>query len=389
MQSLKPIIAIILDTRYPNKDELYPVKLRATFRVIKKGKSVSVQDYFHLKVHANEVDFKAAKDKPKTKHQSAIRQKIVAAEGRANEILDKRTIVNPELFKRLYNAVGKLESVRPVFEQKIKELEKEGRIGSVTIYSAVKNSLPAELTFYEITPEWIRTYAHGRSATTAAIYLRHIRAIYNKAIALGSINADLYPFGRNGYTIKKTKARKIALSEVDKNRLLKLTDKAVDMWMMSYFCYGLNMTDILSLKVKDLKDDVLMISRGKTGNDLVIPVRTEVKEIILRHGNKTLNPNEYVFPVLTHGLTPRQRKNRIKDFTKEVNAGLKLVQEKLKLDVKLTTYTARHTFAMMALRKGASKEFIQDALGHSSITTTENYLSGFDIKAKKAISAKL
>jgi integrase/recombinase XerD len=121
---------------------------------------------------------------------------------------------------------------------------------------------------------------------------------------------------------------------------------------------------------------------------LVIPIRAEVKEIILRWGNKTLDPESYVFPILKDGLTPKQMKTRTKDFTKRVNTGLKKVGELLGLK-KLTTYTARHTFSMMARRKGASNEFIQNALGHASMSTTETYLHGFEVEEKRAISDKL
>jgi len=37
----------------------------------------------------------------------------------------------------------------------------------------------------------------------------------------------------------------------------------------------------------------------------------------------------------------------------------------------------------MLLRKGASVEFISESLGHRDIKTTQNYLAGFDLQAKK------
>ena len=154
------------------------------------------------------------------------------------------------------------------------------------------------------------------------------------------------------------------------------------------------MADIANLKIKDLHDDLIVIERAKTidtadGRLLAIPLRPEAKAIILRHGNKSLNPNDYVFPILSPGLKPMQVKNRVKDFTRKVNAQLKKAQEKLKLSVDPKSGNARHSFASLALEKGASKEFIQEALGHSSMDTTEQYLSGFGVKMKKAIGAKI
>lgn len=413
MHQLHPVVSVVLDTRRANKKKLYPVKLCATFQVIKAAKKIWVQKYYPLKVHCSKADFAATKSNPRTTRQKDIKIEIVKAQAKANQILKSHTYVNIELFETLYNSAGSLQAVGSVFDLKIEELKKEGRIGSADIYRGAKNSIlrfSPDLTFSEISPDWIRKYStwlqshkDGEetvtvSPTTIGIYLRHLRAVYNLAVRMRLINADMYPFGRGGYVIKKTKSRKIALSEVDKNRLLLIHDPelrlAVDFWLMSYYCYGLNMMDIALLRVMDLRDDIIIISRHKTmntdsGNELVIPIRKEVKEVILRHGNKTLNPKDYVFPILSIGLTPSQVKYRVKDFTKRINKGLKKVQEKLNLEIRLTTYTARHTFAMMALRKGASKEFIQEALGHALPATTESYLSGFDIDAKRAISDKL
>lgn len=431
MHNPKPTISVVLDARRAKKsqtkEKLFPIKLRATFALTTKGHKKWIQKYYHVRdsetgqpIYVSKLDFAAIKGGTiRTNALRKIKTEMIDAESRAEGILKSHSVVNMELFERLYEGSGGLQDVTGVFDLKIAELVRDGRIGSRDMYRGVKNSIikfSGGVSFFEITTDWIRKYAEwlgsheevdrngekrtvNNSSTTVGIYLRHLRAIYNLAIDKRLINRDLYPFGRGGYAIRNTPARKIALSEADKNRLLSVMDPelrhAVDFWMFSYFCYGLNMTDILLLKVGDLQNDVIMIGREKkkftdrSGKQLVIPIRKEIKDIILRWGNKTLNPNDYVFPVLTPGLSPSQIKDRTKDFIKSVNAGLKKVGEKLKLDVKLTTYTARHTFATMALRKGASKEFIQDALGHTSMMTTESYLAGFDVDAKRVISEKL
>lgn len=405
----KPIVSIMLDTRKEATGKgLYSIKLRATFSKIVKGEKVWYQKYYSLKRYVSRQDYEVIRKGPRTYIQKEIRKEMIGAEEKANRILDSHSFVTEELFDRLYNGAGNLEGVAGVFDIKISELEKEGRIGSKDLYSAVKNSMlkfSGGVTFPEVTKAWLNKYAAwiqshddvSNSPTTAGIYIRHLRAIYNLAIELKLVNRDLYPFGKGGYLIKKSRARKIALSEVDKNRLLLISDPelkyAVDMWTLSYYCYGLNTADIALLKVKDLKDDLLIIGREKTkntdsDNGLVIPIRQEVKDIILRWGYKTLNPESYVFPILEPGLTPKQMRSRTKDFTKRVNTGLKKVGELLGLE-KLTTYTARHTFAMMARRKGASDEFIRNALGHALQSTTDAYLDGFDVEEKRAISDKL
>gem|GEM_PF-6643223 len=59
---------------------------------------------------------------------------------------------------------------------------------------------------------------------------------------------------------------------------------------------------------------------------------------------------------------------------KKVNAGLAMITSVIGMS-KITTYTARHTFASLALHKGdMSREQIQKFLGHASASTTEAYL---------------
>lgn len=63
--------------------------------------------------------------------------------------------------------------------------------------------------------------------------------------------------------------------------------------------------------------------------------------------------------------------------------------QKIGLNKKATTYVARHTFSTILKRSGASTEFIQEALGHSDIRTTEHYLDSFEKETKKDFSLRL
>ena len=59
------------------------------------------------------------------------------------------------------------------------------------------------------------------------------------------------------------------------------------------------------------------------------------------------------------------------------------------IDKPVTTYYARHSFATVLRRSGASTELISESLGHSNIKTTANYLDSFDDEVKKQIQSKL
>ena len=54
------------------------------------------------------------------------------------------------------------------------------------------------------------------------------------------------------------------------------------------------------------------------------------------------------------------------------------ISKELKIENKTNTYAARHTFSTVSKRKGVPTSFIKDALGHASVSTTENYLGSFE-----------
>ena len=45
---------------------------------------------------------------------------------------------------------------------------------------------------------------------------------------------------------------------------------------------------------------------------------------------------------------------------------------------RISTYTARHSFATVLKREGANIAYISESLGHQDLKTTENYLASFE-----------
>jgi site-specific recombinase XerD len=60
-----------------------------------------------------------------------------------------------------------------------------------------------------------------------------------------------------------------------------------------------------------------------------------------------------------------------------LNKDLKKIAKKLKIDVDLTSYVLRHSFATTLRRKGASVEKISQAMGHRNTDITMAYLKRF------------
>lgn len=57
---------------------------------------------------------------------------------------------------------------------------------------------------------------------------------------------------------------------------------------------------------------------------------------------------------------------------------MKEIAKDLGIEKPITTYYARHSFATILKNSGAPVAMISQALGHSSLTTTQNYLAGFE-----------
>ena len=80
--------------------------------------------------------------------------------------------------------------------------------------------------------------------------------------------------------------------------------------------------------------------------------------------------------------TPKQIDDTIRQWVKTTNKWLKKYSELNDLP-KITTYSARHTFASLS-KSHLPVPMISKMLGHSRITTTQTYLGRFDNEENKA-----
>jgi len=163
---------------------------------------------------------------------------------------------------------------------------------------------------------------------------------------------------------------------------------ALDVWRVSYFCNGMNMADMAHLSADMVAGDLLAYNRKKTARTkqkskpIVIVLRKEIKHIMSR-GGKT------IFGVLDGTEGAERERKLVMQWTHTTNKWLKRLGEKLGLSVKLTTYTARHTAATMMLKGGTDIVGIMEALGHSSVNTTKEYLASLDLEGRRDIAARL
>lgn len=395
----KPTTEIVL-IKIAKKSGKYPVKLRVTYNRVQKFYPCNIdltQDEY-AKV------FKSAKPRKKEK---AIRDIATGIESKAKFIIENLKTFDFRIFeKQLYNVPGDNGDVYNLFKKTFDELMNANRVGSAMAYLTVMNSLKKFkpcLSFDDITPQFLNAYENwmlsgSKSITTVGIYLRHLRAIYNTGISLKIASSENYPFGRNkyiipiGHNIKKA----LTLEEVGRIFHYPTTDegwerKAKDFWCFSYMCNGMNIMDIANLKYKDIYDGeihyerakTIWTNRGKTNNVIAIPILPEAQAIINRWGNTDLSGENFIFNIITKDMTPIEVKKKVKQFNHNMNRYTKRIALNLQINKNVTSYVARHSFATVLKRSGATVEAISENLGHKNINTTRSYLDSFESESRK------
>ena len=232
----------------------------------------------------------------------------------------------------------------------------------------------------------------NKSLTTIGIHLRTLRAIVNEAIVNKIIPADMYPFGlerKKKYEIPTSRNIKKALdikslrAIIDYEPTSENEAKAKDFWLFSFYCNGLNMKDIFKLKYCDIQGDFLYVNRQKTmrtkkeAEQIEIYITKPIAAIINRWGNSDKSPTEYVFDIYKKDADTEQNYDLGNLFIHVINRHMVNIGKKLNLNIKLTTYVARHSWATLLMREGVPVSYISKGLGHSSLATTERYFGSF------------
>lgn len=133
----------------------------------------------------------------------------------------------------------------------------------------------------------------------------------------------------------------------------------------------------LTCNAVDLKQATIKVF-GKGSKERVIQIcSTEVLEILKQY-EQLFAPSEYFFVNrLGNRLSPQS-----------VRILIRRCKEETGLEKKISPHTFRHTFATLLLEEDVDIKYIQNLLGHSSITTTQIYTHVNMNKQKALLSSK-
>jgi integrase/recombinase XerD len=394
--------AIFIDKYHPKADGKCAVSIRVTFDRKKK--------YYPTPLSLSIDEFEKTQGAKPREPYKGTSLRLQAFEKKAADIIRNMSVFTWKGFERQYLVNrGAKGSVFQGFADYSKELREAGRIGTAVSYECAQSSLnkfDSGLKFADVTPDILRKYeawmlSKGNSITSVGIYLRSLRTLFNNAIAEGMLTKELYPFGKKKYEIPSGRNMKKALTLLDIELIYNfkadsgsMSERAKDYWIFMYLCNGINVKDLCLLKYENINGDILEFERAKTVRTkrAVEPIRVviteDVKAIIEKWGNQNRDGKNYIFPILSNGLTPERERQLIQQLTQVINGHMKSIAKKLEITNDATTYAARHSFATILQRSGVSTEFICEALGHGNIRTTQSYLAGFeDIRKREVVKA--
>lgn len=168
--------------------------------------------------------------------------------------------------------------------------------------------------------------------------------------------------------------------EIAPNYRTDYAEFARDIFLFSYYTAGINFTDIATLRYCDIVDGRIYYSRHKTQKLLSFQLVPNAMRIIEKYSKANHAQEDYIFPILdrTEHKTAQQIFNRTHKVLRKVNRELKTLGEQIGLEMPLTTYVARHTFATVLKRSGVNIAIISESLGHSDLSTTQIYLDSFE-----------
>ncbi len=242
-----------------------------------------------------------------------------------------------------------------------------------------------DILMYRITPRLIEAYENwlicrGVCRNTSSFYMRSLQATYNRAVKEG-LTEDRKPFNRVYKGVCKTEKRALSIDMIRRIKEFDFSaesdlDYARDMFMLSLMLRGMSIVDMAFLKKSDLHNGHITYHRSKTRQRLTVEWLPEMQAILDKYPP---NPTDYLLPILTRQIT--NPINAYRNQGSKINRGLKEVARRVGLNMNLTLYSARHSWASLARAQGIALSVISEGMGHDSEKTTRIYLAELDTSA--------
>ena len=390
-------IKLILDKRTQNKDKTFPIRLY----VYANHKP----SFINLGASLSEKEYKEIFEKTPTGKRLEYRRSFEAFVNKAIDLHKSMIDFDLNEFKKqLFSKEEKQKetttALSDLFDVYVKSKGSKLSIKTKDMYKSTLNcilrfKLDAKLeditiTFLQDFENWYNDNHPLHQNSSVGIHLRNLRAIVNKVKDEENLPVGYkYPFGKGRYSIRSYTKMKVALTASEIKTLLELDTfetieerKARDLWVMQFYCNGVNLNDLIRLRWDHLVGNCFVIQRQKTKNTsssrqvlIRIPLVENLKNLIEKMGNKN---SPYVLGFLKDGMSESQILEKKRRVASLMNASLKPLGKRLNFAIELLSETSRDAYASTLKRNGRSIEEIAEMLGHTSTTCTRNYLAQFE-----------
>lgn len=406
---------IILDQRRPKADNTCPVRLRVykntEYKELTLGINVRPENWdsvnqLVLLSDTNNEAYNSIILSKKTK----LNKLILLAELNEPTEVSLADIITGLSNDGLPGAKVKKESISIIKygQDIIKQLTNSGKVGNAFAYGCAVSKLKAfvktdnfpfeALTYKKLVEFQDSMLAEKIKVNSISVYMRTIRAIYNRAIKESIVSATLYPFTTYRIKNERTVNRTLSLKEIKCIVKLKLTpDTPIWHWrnyfLLSFCLIGINFSDLLTLTGKDIVGGRIVFRRKKTGKIYTIQLQPKAIEILNYYTDiQKAEKDMLLLPVLKQTSDPVRLKKDIWQAIKTCNEYLVRIAKLKEVDIKkdLSTYYARYSWANIARSLNYSKDVIGQSLGHSyGNATTSIYLDDYDNDIIDAANAKV
>ncbi|GMN08365.1 site-specific integrase [Croceitalea sp. MTPC5] len=387
---MRTYLSLLLDTRRAKKDGSYPIIFRLTH--LRKTTSIST-GYSILEKYWDSKKCTIKRNYTRVESIARLNTLLLKEEARANDIINQlydKGKLNYFSITQVKNRITRnntYDSFYKYGELLSEELKVSHQYGTSRSYRGIISILRTftkgkDLKFNELNYDFIKRFeryhlAKGNSINSLSVYLRAIKAIYNKGIKAGLVEKEAYPFAN--YSIRQTPTEKRALNIDDIRKIMEL-EIPKDMvlyryrnyFICSFLLYGMNFTDMCYLKLKNIVDGRIKFRRRKTSKLYDIKITEQLAQILIIY-LKGKGKEDYIFPVIKRE-NPELQEREISWERQRYNRGLKTIGEMCGIEQRLTTYVSRHSFATQAMLNNVPLQAISAMLGHSKLNTTQIYL---------------
>ena len=217
--------------------------------------------------------------------------------------------------------------------------------------------------------------------------LSSLKAFFNYLLEKEFVNKNFFE------SIEFPKFRRSIPKVLSEEQVLKLIKKSYDDHSISglrftlmleiLYATGIRVSELVSLKVGDLADDlsyIIILNKGR--RQRVVPLISNVQIILKKYLNtlESTNVKKFLFPSISKfGHITR---NRFFQIIQKFGSSIGIEKDCL------SPHKIRHSFATHLLDRGVDLRVIQESLGHKDISTTQIYTHVKTKKLRKILKEK-